>query len=97
LSISATAPAATMVSNMCSSSIPCSASDNSATSYDGASPYDSAAAINPAAVIAAASAIFVGGIAGAAMVRSAYDCPPSNHRSATIHGASPTNCNTSVN
>jgi hypothetical protein len=80
-----------MVSNMCSSSIPCSASDNSATSYD------SAAAINPAAGIAAASAIFVGGIAGAAMVRSAYDCPPSNHRSATIHGASPTNCNTSVN
>ena len=91
----ATAPCGPMVTNMGSS---ISASDNSATSYDGSAPNDGAATINSATIITAASAIFVVGIAGAAIVPAATcNCPPSNHRSAAIDGGSPMNCGSPVN
>ena len=85
-----------MVTNMGSS---ISASDNSATSsYDGSAPDEGATAINSATIITAASAIFVVGIAGTAIVPAATcNYPPSNHRSAAIDGGSPVNCGSPMN
>jgi len=84
-----------MVANMGSS---ISASDNSATSYDGSASDDGPATINSATIITAASAIFVVGIAGTAIVPAATcNCPPSNHRSAAIDGGSPVDCGSPVN
>jgi len=86
-----------MVSNM-GSSISCSASDNSATSYDGSASDDGAATINSAAIVTAASAIFVVGIAVAAIVpTAAHNRPSSNHRAAAIDGGSPVSCGASMN
>ena len=77
---------------------PISASDNSAPSYDGSAPDDGAATINSATIITAASAIFVVGIAGTAIVPAATcNYPPPNHRSAAIDGGSPVNCGSPMN
>jgi hypothetical protein len=75
----------------------CSASDDRAASYNGAASYKGAATINSASIIAAASTILVVRIAVAAVVTAAYNCPPSNDRSTSIHGGSPADCDTSMN
>jgi hypothetical protein len=75
----------------------CSASGNRATSCNGAATinrttsYNGAATINSAS-IAAASTILVVRIAVAAVIATAYNCPPSNDRPTSIHGGSPADC-----
>jgi hypothetical protein len=57
----------------------------SGSSVGDTTPYDGAATINSAGIIAAASTILVVRIAVAAVVATAYNCPPSNDRSTSIH------------
>jgi len=85
-----------MVSNT-GSTASYSASDKGATSYDGSPSDDGAATINSATIITAASAIFVVGIAVAAIPTTAYNGPSSDHRSAAIDGRAPVNSGAPVN